>query len=273
MKLDDKAVGKLRLQGGKIDQIFFDDALRGFGFRVRCDGGDVRKSWIAQYRNAAGKVRRFKIGNCPPIGAAAARAKAQEVLARAQLGGDPQQEREQERAPAAGNGTLASTVKLYLAAKEHDLKEGRFRPSSLRLTRLYLLGDYFKPLHGKRIADIERVEVQQQLARIKVSNGTVTAGRCRAHLSAFFTWSMQEGLAERNAVIGTVDPDADRVSRERVLSDAELAEIWRACKDDEFGKMVKLLTLTGCRRQESHKRLMSAFGGKADMTANKIDVH
>jgi integrase len=40
------------------------------------------------------------------------------------------------------------------------------------------------------------------------------------------------------------------VSRERVLSDAELAEIWRACEDDEFGKMVKLLTLTGCRRQE-----------------------
>ena len=38
--------------------------------------------------------------------------------------------------------------------------------------------------------------------------------------------------------------------RERVLSDSELAEIWKACGDDDHGRCIKLLILTGCRRQE-----------------------
>jgi len=39
-------------------------------------------------------------------------------------------------------------------------------------------------------------------------------------------------------------------SRDRVLSDAELSAIWRACEDDDFGKVVRLLILLGQRRTE-----------------------
>jgi integrase len=35
-----------------------------------------------------------------------------------------------------------------------------------------------------------------------------------------------------------------------VLDDSELAAIWRAAGDDAYGKVIKLLILTGCRRQE-----------------------
>jgi integrase len=35
-----------------------------------------------------------------------------------------------------------------------------------------------------------------------------------------------------------------------VLDDSELAAIWRAAGDDAYGKIIKLLMLTGCRRQE-----------------------
>jgi integrase len=35
-----------------------------------------------------------------------------------------------------------------------------------------------------------------------------------------------------------------------VLSDGELAAIWRACNDDEYGKIVRLLILLGSRRGE-----------------------
>jgi len=34
------------------------------------------------------------------------------------------------------------------------------------------------------------------------------------------------------------------------LTDTELAEIWRACRDDDYGRIVKLLMLTGQRRDE-----------------------
>ena len=39
------------------------------------------------------------------------------------------------------------------------------------------------------------------------------------------------------------------VPRVRVLSDAEVAAIWSAC-DGDFGRIIKLLLLTGCRRTE-----------------------
>ncbi|MFB9262828.1 tyrosine-type recombinase/integrase [Bradyrhizobium erythrophlei] len=39
-------------------------------------------------------------------------------------------------------------------------------------------------------------------------------------------------------------------ARDRVLADAELSEIWRACRDDDYGRIVRLLTLTAQRRDE-----------------------
>jgi integrase len=35
-----------------------------------------------------------------------------------------------------------------------------------------------------------------------------------------------------------------------VLADDELRAIWRACGEDDFGRIVRLLMLTGCRREE-----------------------
>src|SRR5262249_58593349 len=39
-------------------------------------------------------------------------------------------------------------------------------------------------------------------------------------------------------------------SRDRVLSDAELAEVWAALGDDHVGDIIRLLILTGQRRNE-----------------------
>jgi integrase len=50
-------------------------------------------------------------------------------------------------------------------------------------------------------------------------------------------------------VFGTNRPPEPK-SRERVLVDRELAEIWRACRDDDYGRIIKLLMLTGQRRNE-----------------------
>jgi integrase len=38
--------------------------------------------------------------------------------------------------------------------------------------------------------------------------------------------------------------------RSRVLSDNELAEVWRACLSDDYGRIVRLLILTGQRKSE-----------------------
>jgi integrase len=60
---------------------------------------------------------------------------------------------------------------------------------------------------------------------------------------------MREGLVENNPVFATNNSDNGK-ARERVLSDQELTTIWRACEHDDFGRIVKLCILTGCRREE-----------------------
>jgi integrase len=34
------------------------------------------------------------------------------------------------------------------------------------------------------------------------------------------------------------------------LNDDEIRTVWHACRDDDFGRLVRLLLLTGCRREE-----------------------
>jgi integrase len=61
---------------------------------------------------------------------------------------------------------------------------------------------------------------------------------------------MKEGLCESNPVMATNDPTEGIQARDRVLNDSEVRAIWNACQDDDFGRIVRLLLLTGCRREE-----------------------
>ena len=155
MQLDNKTVASLALPHGKTDAIFFDDELAGFGFRLRAGG---HRTWIAQYR-AHGRTRRFTIGSVEKLASSEARKAARKILARVQLGEDPQGEKQQERLRTAR--TLASIAIDYLAAKEREL-----RPSSLRVTRLYLTGSaYFGPLHSTAITKITHPDVARRTCR------------------------------------------------------------------------------------------------------------
>jgi len=134
--------------------------------------------------------------------------------------------------------------------KELQLQNGQRRQRTVAAARLYLArGDYFKALHSRPINSITRADVATCLNATIIKRSAHTAGQARTALTTFFVWAMQQGIAESNPVIGTADPGSNP-ARDRVLSDSELATIWKACKDDDFGKVVKLLTLTGCRRSE-----------------------
>jgi integrase len=60
---------------------------------------------------------------------------------------------------------------------------------------------------------------------------------------------MGEGYVDHNPVIGTNNPD-NGVPRERVLTDRELVAVWNSSGDDDYGKIIRLLILTGCRKSE-----------------------
>jgi integrase len=241
MRLDSRNLSRLKLPVDKTDAIYFDDDMAGFGLRLRASGDRVRRSWIAQYR-AKGRTRRVLIGSADTLSAEQARAAAKKILAKVALGHDPQGDKVAARLKAAR--TLRAVVEDFLNAKKPSLRKNSFRN-----TELYLTGPYFKPLHTTTIGEITRADVAARLTAITRTSGSITAARARSALSSLFSWAMGEGLAEVNPVVGTNKPD-DAPARERVLSEAELAALWRACRDDDYGRIVRLLALTGCRRQE-----------------------
>src|SRR5215207_9804741 len=238
MRLTRPNVARLALPSGKRELIVFDDALHGFGVRLR---GGGKRTWVAQYRIGA-KQRRVSLGSVETLDPDEARKIARSILAKAHLGNDPQGEKAEARARAAV--TLGSAVETYLGT----YAASRLKPKTLKDTTRYLRSAW-KPLHGLALHRIDRRTIAGQLAEIAASSGEITANRARTTLSAFFSWAMRQGIADVNPVVGT-NRAVDERARDRVLSDQELAAIWRACREDDYGWIIRLLILTGQRRLE-----------------------
>ena len=99
------------------------------------------------------------------------------------------------------------------------------------------------------MASITSDEVKTALRKIIEEHGKTAAIRAKANLSAFFVWALKEGIAKANPVINT-HSISENPPRDRVLKDGEIKAIWSACGEDDFGRIVKLLFLTACRRDE-----------------------
>jgi integrase len=221
---------------GKSDQIVFDDSMKRFGLRLRASG---RKTWIIQYEQF-GCSRRVSLGDASVVNPDQARDLAKKLLANVDLGNDPGEERAEAKIQAKRK--LKSVVEQYLQAREWEL-----RPSTFAEVKRYLTVT-FKRLHTMPIKAIQRADVASVL-RDKANESLVAARQARSAASTFFGWAVGEGFIEHNPVSDT-NRFKLRPARDRVLSDAELAQVWNACLHDDYGKIVRLLILTGARRDE-----------------------
>jgi integrase len=89
------------------------------------------------------------------------------------------------------------------------------------------------------------------LSGIAKAGGPVAANRVRSTLSALWVWGLRSGMIEgENPVAHTPKPGTE-APRERTLNDVELALIWAATGEDhDHDRIVRLLMLTGARREE-----------------------
>jgi integrase len=243
------SITTLPLPPGKSDHIVFDGSLPGFGIRLRQGGA---RSWIVQYR-AGGKQHRETIADVRRLDLDGARRAAKRRLGAVALGHDPVEEAREARRRAAL--TMGSLLPRFL-----DRKRTSIRASSFLATERHLLKRW-APLHDEPVHKITRRDVAARLADIEADYGPESARAARTILGEFFAWCMGEGLVEANPVIGTNEPPRS-ASRDRVLDDDELASLWRACEGmgGDYGLIVRLLILTGCRRDEI-----------ADLRWNEID--
>jgi integrase len=237
MKLTKTAAAQVTVPAGKAEVIAWDDSIPGFGLRARVGGS---RNWIFQYRQGR-KQRRISVGAASAMTTETARQRAAQLHAEVKLGRDPAGQKFEDRARA--HETFDHALPLYLSHKNATL-----RPRSYIGVERHLKV-HCKPLHGLQLASISQRNVATLLAGLAISSGPTAANHVRTSLSGLFVWAMGEGLIGSNPVSDT-NLAAANGPRERVLEDDELAAIWSALPNNGYGAVVKLLALTGCRREE-----------------------
>ncbi len=100
------------------------------------------------------------------------------------------------------------------------------------------------------IADIKRRDVLDLIDGIADRGSLIGARRMHSHLHRLFRWSVGRGIIDISPMQDLPKPGSE-TSRDRVLTDDELAQVWRASDQlGEYGTAIKLLVLTGARRTE-----------------------
>jgi integrase len=254
MKFTQASVAKFKMPVGKREHIEFDDNMPGFGLRVRNGGEREHRTYILQYKIGP-KQRRMTLGNVAKVQLDEAQRKAKKLFGAIADGKDPANEKAIARNEASH--TFDVIVSEFLQVQRAKLK-----PRSLVETQRFLQ-KHWKPLHRLAVASINRTMVAAQLRIIAKEHGLVSADRARAALSKFFSWAMGEGLAQGNPVIGTNKAAGESKARERVLTDDELATIWLGVPDNDYGRIIRLLILMGCRRDEIGSLRWSEIDTKA----------
>jgi integrase len=226
------AQGKITISSiNKLNGWLWDVAVTGFGARRQTN----LVHYYVRYRHNGTQVVR-SIGRHGALTPDTARAKAKQLLGTVAGGIDP-------FAQALSGEGFPVAVDRYLERK-HSLK-------SFRETERYLR-NHSSPLHSLRLSQIDRRKIAALLGDVETECGPVARNRLRSNLSAFFSWCITEGLLETNPASGTAKAD-EGGSRERVLTQDELRKLWRGLGDDAFSNVVRLLLLTGQRRNEIGK--------------------
>lgn len=239
LKFTKPALAGLTVPAGQTERIVWDAEVKGFGIRLRATGN---RSWVIRPPRSGGASKLHTLGSADAIDLTTARRTARERLAEVELGGDPTKEKREARARAAV--TFGSLVERYLTHKE---AQGS-RASTLYNAKNHLSA-HWEPFHDRPLSAITRAEVSNRHREIAAQNGPHAADRALSVLGTFFGWAMREGLVEANPASNTNKATVP-TKRDRVLTNAELAAVWHQCRDDDFGRIVRLLILTGLRLSE-----------------------
>jgi integrase len=209
-----------------------------------------RKGWVFRYRHNR-HPKKLTLGPCPEIPLAEARTLASAARVKVAHGQDPAAEKRSEKQAAldqcqAERDSLPAIVDAFIErCARPNTREATWKEQQ-RLLRKHVLA--FWP--GKRLPQITRPDVHELLDSIMDQGKPILANRTFEVVRRMCNWSVERGIIKVSPCDGVKPPAAER-SRDRVHDDRELRAIWKACNGiGVFGPLVRLLVLTGQRRDE-----------------------
>lgn len=212
---------------------YWDEKLPGFGCRVSQGG---QKTFVVMYGPREAR-RRKVVGRYPLHSLKQARDEARKTLAEISLGIIAE--------PRKGDLT-------YAKAREQFLDHAKASVSA-RTAADYerLLTKHFS-FEKKKLAGLKREDIARCLN--KLTSTPSEQAHANTAIRIFCNWAYREELIDRNPA-DRLPKLKKRPPRERVLSEAELAEVYQKAEQYHwpFGPIVQLCIFTGQRRGEIGK--------------------
>src|SRR5262245_20786946 len=236
-KLTDAMIRRLKVPAvGQVE--YFDAGYPALALRVTANG--VR-SWT-YFGRVHGKLKRATLGRYPGMTLAEARRKAGAVAGRMRQGVGP---------AAAQRGEREAVRDYFQAVLAEWLRRDQADNRSHAEVRRLMEREVLPAWRGRRVSTITRRDVLDRIDAVVDRGSPVMARRLHAHLHRLFRWSVGRGIIIASPMEG-MDKPGEEVKRERKLDDAELIAVWKATEQIgwPFGPNVRLLILTGARREE-----------------------
>jgi integrase len=266
-KLNKRTIDTLALP--KTGQDFvWDTEIKGFGVRVGATG---TKTFVIQYMNAEGRLRRVKIGRFGILTPDQARDLAKIKLGAVAAGEDPAEEARRARKEMSVDELCDWYLTEARAGRILGRKNRPIKTSSLDMDESRIR-THIRPLLGKRIArhltiaDVEAMQTdvlngKTAKARTggrggKATGGPGVAGRCVGTLQAVLAHAKHKGLLAEHPTKGAKKLSTRK--RTRRLSVAEIEALGKAMAYAERNgenltglAVIRTLLLTGYRREEA----------------------
>jgi integrase len=282
VSLTDKSLRALKPAPAGKRVTVWDALMPGLAVRVTDKG---KRSFYAVKRRAGWVQPTWALlGAYPVTTLAEARAKAREVLGALAAGDDP--------------ATLAAAKREAQAEAERRRRESTFRAVAEEFIRRHVVGlraarmtegivrRELIPAWGERpIAEISRRDVIKLVEAIldrggekpapgtrRKAGGPYAARHALAVARKLFNWAAGRDLLAVSPCdrIKAAELHGAPEARDRVLSDHEIREVWKAAEATPYpyGALVKLLMLTGQRRDE----IAGAKWSEIDLSAGLLTI-
>ena len=224
------------------DVVYWDTGCPGFGVKVTPKG---RKVFVVLYRTggAGSRLRKFTIGPYGRVTLHQARVAAQKVFAAKLEGRDPAGEKRETKRRIVTD-QVADLLETFIA---QHVSQNRSAGEISRLLRR----EVGKPWGTRSIHEISKRDVVEVISAIEQRGAPVAANKALKSIKTFLRWCVGRAVLDQSPAEGVPLP-AKEISRDRVLTDDELARVIMAAREigGPYGGIVELLALTGQRREE-----------------------
>jgi integrase len=186
-----------------------------------------------------GKQKRLTLGRWPSMSLAAARDAWRDARKTLDQGESPKHQR-----PVQASSFAAVADEWLKRDQVHNRTHAQVKQ---RIERCAM------PAWGDRqISTIGRRDINDLIDSVVDRGAIIMARRLHAHLHRLFRWAVGRGILETNPMAHLPKPGSE-VPRDRVLTDAELAQVFKnatTLRPAPLGPFYQLLILTGARRTE-----------------------